>query len=122
MYEWLKNLFEWLLSGLKNFFVALWDSFIFFLSGLGQLIFDSISWFFTSFGEFVFEGAIVLINKALGTYDSSGRTVEWSREVWTTINFFVPLDLLFSLSAALFAFWICVLCTKIVLKLIPTVY
>ncbi len=118
----MKILFEWLVREFREFFIGLWDSLMFFFSGLGKLIFDAISWFFFSFGEFVFEGVLILLNRALGNYDSAGKTVEWSREVWVTINYFVPLDLCLSLTSALFLFWLCVLCTKVVLKLIPTVY
>lgn len=92
-----------------------------YLSKLGRLVADSFWWFFTEFYSWVVDGITSLINSALSHFGYN-VTVDWIPEVYSTINFFVPLNELLSMLSILFLFWVYIFVLKIVLKAIPTLW
>lgn len=102
------------------FLVNLCSFFSDFFSSLGQLLIDSFFWCFTTLSETLAKSCLAIITTLLESFGVENTL--WVVEIYETMNFFVPLNELFSILLLCFTFWINVLTVKVVLKLIPTIY
>lgn len=114
--KFLKGLFEYLVDFLEDIL----EFFSGFFSSLGQLLVDSFFWSFTKLSELLADSVLKLVTLCLESFGVENTL--WVTEIYETMNFFVPLNELFSVLLMCMVFWMQVFVVKIVLKAIPTIY
>lgn len=112
----LKGLFEYVV----NFLEDILEFFSGFFSSLGQLFVDSFFWCFCKLSELLADSVLSVVVFCLESFGVENTL--WITEVYETMNFFVPLNELFSLTLLCLAFWAQVFAVKVLLKSIPTIY
>ena len=114
------NYLRGLFSNLFDFLKTILEFFSNFFSSLGQLFVDAFFWCFSKLSEILAEFVLGLVTPILESFGVENTL--WVTEIYETMNFFVPLNELFSILLLCFTFWINVLVAKIILKAIPTIY
>lgn len=124
MADFLRDCFTAILDGLKTLlgFIAKFFEGIFELfKKIAEIIFDAHVWFFRKFYEWLISSLSSPINEVFSSLDLPYE-FSWSSELYSTINFFVPLNEALAICSAVFIFWFGLFVLKIILKLIPSVY
>ena len=117
MVDVLVAIYELIIEGFNFIVDCIWT----FFSEMGSIIVEAIRWFFRTFYGWAFGGVSTLLNEVFSSVEVP-YSLRFAAEIYTTINYFVPLNELLIISGLVFLTWFTYFIVKVILKIIPTIY